>query len=55
MLHGKCPRCRGDVYLEETIDDTELVCLQCGFRQRFSLPVFAGALGVARSGRPAAR
>ncbi len=27
-----CPRCRGDMMLEEYLGDSELVCLQCGHR-----------------------
>lgn len=26
-----CPRCRGDILLDEAYEDSEL-CLQCGFR-----------------------
>lgn len=26
-----CPRCRGDILLDEAFEDSEL-CLQCGFR-----------------------
>jgi DNA-directed RNA polymerase subunit RPC12/RpoP len=27
-----CTRCNGDLYREEDIGQTDLVCLQCGFR-----------------------
>jgi len=27
-----CPRCNGDMMLEEYLGDSELVCLQCGHR-----------------------
>lgn len=27
-----CPRCRGDMLVEELLDDPELLCLQCGYR-----------------------
>jgi hypothetical protein len=28
-----CPKCRGDVYPEESKNVVELVCLQCGRRE----------------------
>lgn len=44
MLYKECPRCDGDVYLEESIDGREVVCLQCGLRRDVSAPryVIAG-------------
>ncbi|MDP2661549.1 MAG: hypothetical protein Q8R28_12550 [Dehalococcoidia bacterium] len=31
MMWSKvCPRCKGDVYIEEDIFETNLKCLQCG-------------------------
>ncbi|GBD14446.1 hypothetical protein HRbin25_00319 [bacterium HR25] len=33
MLYESCPRCNGDMYLEEDADFDELVCIQCGHRQ----------------------
>ena len=27
-----CPRCQGDMYLEELLGEAEMVCLQCGHR-----------------------
>ena len=27
-----CPRCRGDMMLEELLGEVEFVCLQCGHR-----------------------
>ena len=27
-----CPRCHGDMVLEEWLGDAEIVCLQCGYR-----------------------
>lgn len=27
-----CPRCNGDMMLEQYLGDSELVCLQCGHR-----------------------
>ena len=27
-----CPKCRGDRYLDISIEDMELVCVQCGHR-----------------------
>jgi hypothetical protein len=32
ILRG-CRKCDGDLYVEENIDGTDLVCLQCGHRQ----------------------
>jgi hypothetical protein len=30
MIHSKsCPRCQGDMMLEDYLGDSELVCLQC--------------------------
>lgn len=28
-----CPRCQGDMMLEEYLGESELVCLQCGYRR----------------------
>ncbi len=30
---GACPRCRGDIIVDNAFEDPEL-CLQCGFRGR---------------------
>jgi uncharacterized protein YbaR (Trm112 family) len=30
-----CPRCRGDLMLEQYLGDSELVCIQCGKRLPF--------------------
>jgi len=38
ILRG-CSKCEGDVYPEENIDGTDLVCLQCGYRQIGQDPV----------------
>ncbi len=32
-----CPRCNGDMIVEEWLGDTDLVCLQCGHRRPVSL------------------
>jgi len=32
IIFRSCPRCEGDLYVERGLDDTELVCLQCGRR-----------------------
>jgi uncharacterized protein (DUF983 family) len=33
VIHLKsCPRCRGDMMLEQYLGDSEFVCLQCGHR-----------------------
>lgn len=33
MLLKSCPRCHGDMMLEELPGATEFVCLQCGYRR----------------------
>jgi hypothetical protein len=33
MVYKGCRRCRGDLYEEEFLDATDLVCLQCGYRR----------------------
>jgi DNA-directed RNA polymerase subunit RPC12/RpoP len=50
MLFKRCPRCRGDLYREETIRDLELVCLQCGHREtlRMRPPTLIRNAGSAR-------
>jgi len=30
-----CSRCGGDMMLEQYLDDSDLVCLQCGHRSSF--------------------
>ena len=43
MQFKGCTRCQGDLYREEDVGQTDLVCLQCGFR----LPVESvSAMGV---------
>lgn len=32
ILLKACPRCRGDMLVEEMLGEVELVCLQCGNR-----------------------
>lgn len=56
MLFKKCPRCQGDLYLEEDAGSRDLVCLQCGSRQSLSSQfVFtfakAGDAGLTTEGR----
>ncbi len=43
-----CPRCEGDMFQEEFLGDTELVCLQCGYHISFELPRQAQPRGPAR-------
>jgi DNA-directed RNA polymerase subunit M/transcription elongation factor TFIIS len=31
-----CVKCEGDLYVEQGIGDTDLVCLQCGYRRGVS-------------------
>ncbi len=33
MLFKNCERCGGDIYVERQIGETDLVCLQCGYRR----------------------
>ncbi len=50
MVFKACPRCRGDLFREEDIGQTDLVCLQCGFRRPFELvPVMGRPTGGTRS------
>jgi hypothetical protein len=38
MLSKRCPRCDGDLYLEQDLDGQTIVCIQCGSRQYPSFP-----------------
>ena len=38
-----CTRCQGDLYREEYLGQTDLVCLQCGFRLPVERPSIIGA------------
>jgi DNA-directed RNA polymerase subunit M/transcription elongation factor TFIIS len=56
MVFKGCARCKGDMYREEDIGQTDLVCLQCGHRfpaDRTSIEVLRGRAHPARpkSGR----
>jgi DNA-directed RNA polymerase subunit M/transcription elongation factor TFIIS len=31
-----CPRCRGDIFIDEDIDKTYYKCLQCGFERELN-------------------
>jgi hypothetical protein len=45
MLLKSCPRCHGDMILEELLGDEEFVCIQCGFRSALvaqAQPVLSG-------------
>jgi DNA-directed RNA polymerase subunit RPC12/RpoP len=33
MTFKNCPRCSGDVYVEDDLMGRDIVCLQCGHRQ----------------------
>jgi len=37
MVFRGCPKCEGDLYVEKSIGEAELVCLQCGFRRAISV------------------
>jgi ribosomal protein L37E len=39
MVHKGCERCGGDLFEEEFLDSTDLVCLQCGYRQALTPPI----------------
>jgi DNA-directed RNA polymerase subunit M/transcription elongation factor TFIIS len=55
MVFKGCARCKGDMYREEDIGQTDLVCLQCGYRvsaDRMSVEVLRGrAHSAPKSGR----
>jgi len=36
-----CPRCRGDMFLENDLYTLDEVCLNCGFRRVHSMPCSA--------------
>ncbi|HEV8574223.1 MAG TPA: hypothetical protein VGR43_05885 [Dehalococcoidia bacterium] len=39
VIHLKeCPRCNGDMMVEEYLGDSDLVCLQCGYRRPLEQP-----------------
>ena len=46
-----CPRCRGDLLLDGLLDESELVCLQCGYRS--DLKALRPALTAQFAGRAA--
>ncbi len=31
--YKSCPRCRGDIYIDEDLDRTYIKCLQCGYER----------------------
>lgn len=33
-----CPRCLGDMMIEEMLGEADAVCLQCGYRQALPRP-----------------
>ena len=41
-----CPRCRGDLVFEGLLDESEWVCLQCGYRRELkpSGPALTGQM-----------
>lgn len=34
--YKSCPRCRGDVFIDEDIDRTYIKCLQCGYEKELT-------------------
>lgn len=47
-----CAKCEGDLYLERELGDTDLVCLQCGYRR--TIRSWAGDMQTARRQRRSA-
>jgi hypothetical protein len=39
ILLKACPRCHGDMLLEELPGDADFICLQCGFRSAAVAPM----------------
>ena len=37
MVYKGCPRCNGDLFEEEFLGGSDLVCLQCGYRQAMNV------------------
>jgi primosomal protein N' len=52
LQFGGCPRCRGDLFLDDQDGLQDLVCLQCGYRR--PLPAKAG-VGRTAAGLQAVR
>jgi hypothetical protein len=48
MIHKGCPRCRGDVYVENVRGEIELICLQCGNRRARVIGPSHGNIGRLR-------
>jgi len=46
MMFKACARCRGDLYREEDLGQSDLVCLQCGYRLPVSPVSALGRLAV---------
>jgi hypothetical protein len=38
-----CGKCEGDLYVERSLGDAELVCLQCGFRRTVNIELLERA------------
>jgi hypothetical protein len=52
MEFKACTRCQGDLYREEDIGQTDLVCLQCGFRRsQDDMPAISVRLAHRRQAR----
>ncbi|MBN1191379.1 MAG: hypothetical protein JXA46_16605 [Dehalococcoidales bacterium] len=37
-----CPRCHGDIFIEEDVDASYLKCLQCGYEKALNTEVIHG-------------
>jgi DNA-directed RNA polymerase subunit M/transcription elongation factor TFIIS len=35
-IYKSCPKCRGDIFVEEDIDNCYIKCLQCGYEKELS-------------------
>lgn len=34
--YKSCPRCRGDIFIDEDVDRTYMKCLQCGYERELA-------------------
>jgi len=39
--YKSCPRCRGDVYIDDDLDRTYIKCLQCGYEKELPRKLLA--------------
>ncbi len=55
LVKNGCVRCEGDLYLENGLDGTEFVCIQCGHRRTARLRQMSAPVGAAVPEKPARR